>query len=83
MTDQIQVRESPARYLMMTGLRDFLKVVGTAFATKGVYDGSVGEVSLGLAMFAAPIVWSQIVTVLNHKKLVALADAAPNGEVVK
>lgn len=75
--------QSPVPAQASSGFRDFLKVIGTACATKGVYDGSYLYVGVGLAILVGPIAWSQFSARCKFHKMRALAAADPADVVVK
>jgi len=79
----ITLPQSPVPAQLSSGVRDFLKIIGTAFATKGVYDGSVSETGIGLLLLIGPIIWSQFSARFKHRKMVAAAKADPGQVVVK
>lgn len=73
----IIVNASALGGMAATFARDVLKVLGAGLVTKGVITASLLDQGIGLVIAAAPIVYSQLKTLWNHRKLVTVASAAP------
>lgn len=81
MTDQpetpIIVNPSALNGMLATFARDLLKLLGAGLVTRGVISADLLDQAIGIAIAGAPIVYSQLKTLWNHRKLVIAADAAP------
>lgn len=80
--EPIIVNASPLKGMLATFARDALKVAGAGLVTKGVISADLLDQGVGIAVVAAPVVYSQLKTLWNHRKLVRTAEAAPNNVAV-
>lgn len=88
MSDPILVPPTPTPAQMAAGIRQVATVLGTVLSTLGFSDAAVFLTKIGVdpqmagtvgAVAAViSIVWGQIATRRNAKKLVVTANAAPN-----
>jgi hypothetical protein len=74
----IVVDESPVPSQLREGFRDWLKVIGTALATVGIYNFSWWQSAGGLILLMGPILWSQWSTRRRSKALAAMAQMLPD-----
>lgn len=71
--------KSTAVWSMLAALaRDVLKLAGAGLITRGVANADQVNEMAGLIVAAAPIIYSQLKTLWNHRKLVTLAHVVPD-----
>jgi hypothetical protein len=74
----MQVNQSALWGMVATFARDALKVAGGFLVTKGLASDSLVDSGAGLIIAVIPIVYSQLKTLWNHRKLVTLAEVVPD-----
>lgn len=74
----ILVNQSALRGMVAALARDLLKLAGAALVTRGLASDSLVDSAAGLIVAVAPIVYSQLKTLWNHRKLVTMATILPD-----
>lgn len=58
--------------------RDAIKLAGASLVTRGLATSDMIDQAAGIAVAMAPIVYSQLKTLWNHRTIVRLAEKVPN-----
>ena len=80
--EPIVVNASAFKGMVATFARDVLKVAGAGLVTKGVVTSDLLDQAIGILIAGAPIIYSQLKTLWNHRKLVTAAAAAPDSVAI-
>lgn len=77
-TKPISVNASAIGAMAAALARDVLKVAGTGLVSRGILNQDGVDQAAGLVVALAPIVYSQLRTFWNHRKLVRMATILPD-----
>lgn len=81
MNGEITINGSAIPMALFTLLRQGVLTVSGYALGKGALDGDVIEAIAWVLIFGGTLAYGQIKGWLNHKKTVALAEAAPNATI--